>query len=52
MWKVGIALGIVNLAGGFLGSHVAINKGSEFVRKFYLVVTFVLIVRVLFDLFK
>ena len=44
MWKVGIALGIVNLAGGFLGSHVAINKGSEFVRKFYLVV--------LFDLFK
>ena len=52
MWKVGIALGIVNLAGGFLGSHVAINRGSEFVRKFYLVVTFVLIVRVLFDLFK
>ena len=52
MWKVGIALGIVNLAGGFLGSHVAINKGSDFVRKFYLVVTFVLIVRVLFDLFK
>ena len=52
MWKVGIALGIVNLAGGFLGSHVAINKGSEFVRKFYLVVTFVLIVRVLFELFK
>ena len=52
MWKVGIELGIVNLAGGFLGSHVAINKGSEFVRKFYLVVTFVLIVRVLFDLFK
>ena len=52
MWKVGIALGIVNLAGGFLGSHVAINKGSEFVRKFYLVVTFFLIVRVLFDLFK
>ena len=52
MWKVGIALGIVNLAGGFLGSHVAINKGSEFVRRFYLVVTFVLIVRVLFDLFK
>jgi uncharacterized protein len=52
MWKVGIALGIFNLAGGFLGSHVAINKGSEFVRKFYLVVTFVLILRVLFDLFK
>ena len=52
MWKVGIAMGIVNLAGGFLRSHVAINKGSEFVRKFYLVVTFVLIVRVLFDLFK
>jgi uncharacterized membrane protein YfcA len=51
MWVVGIAVGICNLAGGLIGSHVAIRRGSEFVRKFYLVVTFALIVRVLFDLF-
>ena len=51
MWVVGLAVGICNLAGGIFGSHVAIRRGSDFVRKFYLVVTFALIVRVLFDLF-
>ncbi len=50
MWKVGLAVGLFNLAGGFIGSHVAIKKGSDFVRKFYLVVTFVLILRVTYDL--
>ena len=52
MWVVGLAVGICNLAGGIIGSRVAIRRGSDFVRKFYLVVTFALIVRVLFDLFK
>ena len=51
MWVVGLAVGICNLAGGVIGSRVAIRRGSDFVRKFYLVVTFALIVRVLFDLF-
>ena len=51
MWVVGLAVGICNLAGGIIGSHVAIRRGSDFVRMFYLVVTFALIVRVLFDLF-
>ena len=51
MWVVGLAVGICNLTGGIIGSHVAIRRGSDFVRKFYLVVTFALIVRVLFDLF-
>ena len=51
MWVVGHAVGICNLAGGIIGSHVAIRRGSDFVRKFYLVVTFALIVRVLLDVF-
>ena len=51
MWVVGLAVGICNLAGGVIGSRVAIRRGSDFVRKFYLLVTFALIVRVLFDLF-
>lgn len=51
MWMVGLAVGICNLAGGIIGSHVAIRRGSDFVRTFYLVVTFALIVRVLFDVF-
>lgn len=51
MWVVALAVGVCNLAGGIIGSHVAIRRGSDFVRKFYLVVTFALIVRVLFDVF-
>lgn len=51
MWVVGLAVGICNLVGGIIGSYVAIRRGSDFVRKFYLVVTFALIVRVLFDVF-
>jgi uncharacterized membrane protein YfcA len=51
MWVVGLAVGICNLVGGIIGSRVAIRRGSDFVRKFYLVVTFALIVRVLFELF-
>lgn len=50
MWRVGLALGAANLAGGLIGSHVAIKKGSDFVRIFYLVVTFILILRVAADL--
>ncbi|MEN9857056.1 MAG: hypothetical protein RLZZ222_203, partial [Actinomycetota bacterium] len=37
MWVVGLAVGICNLAGGIIGSRVAIRRGSDFVRKFYLV---------------
>jgi uncharacterized membrane protein YfcA len=51
MWKLGLALGVANLAGGYLGSHVAIKKGSNFVRIFYLIVTALLIVRLGYSLF-
>jgi uncharacterized membrane protein YfcA len=44
-------VGVCNLAGGLIGSHLAIQRGSDFVRKFYLTVTFALIVRVLFDVY-
>jgi uncharacterized membrane protein YfcA len=50
MWMVGLAVGLCNLAGGIIGSQVAVKRGSSFVRNFYLIVTFALIVRVLFDL--
>lgn len=51
MWKLGIALGIANLVGGFIGSHVAVRKGSGFVRTFYLIVTGLLILRLGYDIF-
>jgi uncharacterized membrane protein YfcA len=51
MWKLGLLLGIANLAGGYLGSHLAIKKGSNFVRYFYLIVTALLILRLGYSLF-
>jgi uncharacterized membrane protein YfcA len=51
MWKLGLLLGIANLAGGYAGSHMAIKKGSGFIRIFYLIVTGILIVRLGYSLY-
>jgi uncharacterized membrane protein YfcA len=51
MWKLGLLLGVANLAGGYAGSHMAIKKGSDFVRIFYLIVTGLLIVRLGYSLY-
>lgn len=51
LWKLGLALGVANLLGGYTGSHVAIKKGSGFVRFFYLIVTGLLIVRLGYSLY-
>ena len=51
MWKLGLLLGIANLAGGYTGSHMAIKKGSGFIRIFYLIVTGLLIVRLGYSLY-
>lgn len=51
MWKLGLLLGVANLAGGYVGSHLAIKKGSGFVRTFYLIVTGLLILRLGYSLY-
>ena len=51
MWKLGLLLGVANLAGGYTGSHMAIKKGSGFVRTFYLIVTALLILRLGYSLY-
>jgi len=51
MWKLGLLLAVANLAGGYLGSHMAIKKGSSFIRIFYLIVTGLLILRLGYSLF-
>ena len=50
MWKLALILAVANVAGGLIGSSVAISKGSSFIRKFYLGVTFIMILRVTYDL--
>ena len=51
LWKIGLFLAIANLAGGYVGSHVAIQKGSGFIRIFYLIVTGLLIMRLGYSLY-
>jgi uncharacterized membrane protein YfcA len=51
MWKLGLLLGIANLLGGYTGSHLAIQKGSSFIRIFYLIVTGLLILRLGYALY-
>ena len=48
-WKLGLALAIANVAGGIAGSHLAIKGGSKLVRKFFLIVSVILIARVGYD---
>jgi uncharacterized membrane protein YfcA len=51
LWKLGLLLGIANLAGGNTGSIMAIKKGSGFIRIFYLIVTGILITRLGYSLY-
>jgi uncharacterized membrane protein YfcA len=51
MWKLGLLLGVANLLGGYTGSHLAIAKGSGFIRIFYLIVTSLLIMRLGYSLY-
>lgn len=46
LWKLGLILGIANIAGGLLGAKVAIRGGSVLVRQVFLLVTALLICKV------
>jgi len=47
----GPLMGACNLAGGYLGARTAVEKGSRFVRVFFLVVVSAFIVRIGGDVF-
>jgi len=40
-----LVMALCNVAGAFVGTHLAVTKGSQFVRKFFLIVLAVLIAR-------
>jgi uncharacterized membrane protein YfcA len=46
IWQIGIIMGFANITGAIIGSRLAIRGGSTLVRKVFLLVTVVLIVRV------
>ena len=51
LYGAAMAMAVCNTAGGFLGSHMAIRKGSGFVRSLLVVVVCVLLVRLGYDFF-
>ena len=46
LWKVGLVLGVCNLAGGYLGARTAVSRGSRFVRIFFIVVVSAFVLRI------
>ncbi len=45
LWGIGLAMGLANLAGGYLGARVAVSRGAAFVRVFFIIVVSAFIVR-------
>ena len=45
LWKLGLVVGVANIAGAYLGARMAVARGSAFVRVVFVVVVGVLIVR-------
>ena len=50
-WHMALPLAVANVAGSLLGTHVALKKGSGFVRGMFVVVVSVLIVKTGYDAF-
>lgn len=46
IWQIGIIMGVANISGAVIGTRLAIKGGSTLVRKVFLIVTVVLIVKV------
>ena len=49
MWRLGLAMGLCNVAGSWLGAHTAIRRGSGFVRVVFLLVVAALVLRLGYD---
>jgi len=52
LYAVALPMAAFNVAGGFLGAHLAVRKGSSFIRIVFLIIVTVLIGKVLFDLLR
>lgn len=49
MWKVGLVLGVANLAGGYIGARTAVSKGAGFVRVVFVLVVGAFVVKLGYD---
>lgn len=52
LWQAGVAMAVCNVAGSVVGTHLALRHGSAFVRRIFLGVVALLIVRFAWDTFS
>jgi len=46
VWHVAVVMGVCNIVGGYVGARTAVNRGTRFVRVFFIVVVSAFIVRI------
>lgn len=46
MWRLGLAMGLANLVGGYLGARTAVARGAGFVRVFFIVIVTAFVLRI------
>ncbi|MEO8164773.1 MAG: TSUP family transporter [Betaproteobacteria bacterium] len=49
LYTVAIPMALLNVAGGYLGAHFAIRRGSRFIRGVFLIVVLSLLLKLVFD---
>lgn len=49
VWSIALPVGAANMLGSYTGAHVALKKGSGFVRIFFIIVVSVLILKLCYD---
>ena len=51
IWSIAIPMAVCNALGGIVGAKLAINKGNQFIRIFFLIVIVATLLRFAFDVF-
>ena len=52
LWQIGLAMGLANLLGGYLGARTAVSRGSRFVRVFFVLVVTAFTLRIGYDVVR
>ena len=52
LWGLGLVLGLMNMAGGYVGARMAVTQGSKFIRVVFLFVVGALILKLGYDVLQ
>jgi uncharacterized membrane protein YfcA len=52
IWAIAIPMAFCNAIGGWMGAKLAIKKGNEFIRIFFLIIVVATLIRFGYDVFK